>query len=242
MLDPATGKLAAFRIGADHGTQGALLDHERFAFRTCPADALFYAAERLRALRRALPGRAPVRGLQDDHVGGVDIAVGEAPGDPVFAAGDDVRGAQQGDSGDVERRAADPASITSRARHQVFGSRRPMMHVIGDDGCAMRNDRPAHGELVAARNGWLDRRRAGRRVLRTKRMEGSMPPKYIGVGRSPYSEARQPVRNADRGITGELAETDRQFARLRSYKIDRQDNGYRPSEALIDAEERIRRF
>ncbi len=69
-----------------------------------------------------------------------------------------------------------------------------------------------------------------------------MPPKYIGVGRSPYSEARQPVRNADRGITGELAETDRQFARLRSYKIDRQDNGYRPSEALIDAEERIRRF
>ena len=87
----------------------------------------------------------------DLPVGGVDVAVGERPGDVGVAAHHDGGQAGQGEAGDIDLAARRARVGVAQARAEPEAGRaQAQMHVVGDDGPTVCSQRTRDREIVAA--------------------------------------------------------------------------------------------
>ncbi len=84
-------------------------------------------------------------------IGGVDVAVGEAPGDVPVAADDHRRQAGQREAGDVDLAAGSLwVGVAQAHAEPQAGCTQAQVHVVGNDGAAVGGECTGHREVVAA--------------------------------------------------------------------------------------------
>ena len=104
--------------------------------------------------------RIPRRLIQDHQIPKITVAVGEAPGHPAVAAHRHGAGARQGEPGDPM---LPPSCLWPDQRGPVpgVGHGDGQVHVVGQQGPAIRGPAPGQGPVVAAQDGRFRNRRPG---------------------------------------------------------------------------------
>ena len=124
--------------------------------------------------RNGLAARADVAFARDHRipVGGVRVAVGEAPGDASVAAHDDRGQAGQAEAGDVDL-AARRMRVGIAQAHAEPDARRAQsqVHVVGDDGTAIGRQCAGDRPVVAARRALVGQALVGIRLRHRQRAQ-----------------------------------------------------------------------